>query len=264
MEHLGIRPSGAMDQFALDWGNRLLGNAKNCPALELPWTGGRFLALQECQICLTGAEFRVSVDTKPCSPWKVYSVESGQEVIVAGNVWGVYGYLCVKGGLQRHEGDFLLGSNRVEHHNSSACPAKVDTSALIKYYAKGQVPLPIRVLPGSDFAFIPAELIRRILRSTAVLTNNCNRQGYELEFDQITFSDMLTKLPEKISGYTPVGTLQMQRSGRLIALMRDRQTIGGLLKVFQIVESDINRLAQARPGMMVQFVLLSLEDALAL
>ena len=60
---------------------------------------------------------------------------------------------------------------------------------------------------------------------------------------------------------TAFGTVQVPADGQAIALMADRQSIGGYPKIANIIQADLGYLAQHLPGQKVQFSLCTVEQA---
>jgi len=65
---------------------------------------------------------------------------------------------------------------------------------------------------------------------------------------------------QRLSSPTQDGVLQLTPDG-LIALLRSRGTIGGYPQVGQILDADVDKLAQLKPGSGVKFRLIELEEA---
>ena len=59
------------------------------------------------------------------------------------------------------------------------------------------------------------------------------------------------------------GTIQVPPSGQPIIQMSDANTSGGYPKIGTVIEADMWRLAQARLGENLQFVQVTVEDAIA-
>jgi allophanate hydrolase subunit 2 len=59
------------------------------------------------------------------------------------------------------------------------------------------------------------------------------------------------------------GCIQIPGTGQPIVLMRDAGTVGGYPKVATVVEADLGRLAQTRPGNTVHFKAISMMEARA-
>jgi antagonist of KipI len=70
-------------------------------------------------------------------------------------------------------------------------------------------------------------------------------------------------LQEVISDATPVGSLQVPRSGQPILLMADRQTTGGYARIATVISADLGIAGQAAPGDQLRFVICTPAAALA-
>jgi antagonist of KipI len=66
-----------------------------------------------------------------------------------------------------------------------------------------------------------------------------------------------------ISDATPLGVLQVPRSGQPVLLMADRQTTGGYAIVATVISADIGLAGQLAPGDQIQFEACSLYEAMA-
>src|SRR5687767_2815265 len=62
--HLGVPPSGAVDQDSLKLANRLVGNAENAAGLELLLGGLTIRAEASCTIAVTGPAVALHVDSR--------------------------------------------------------------------------------------------------------------------------------------------------------------------------------------------------------
>src|SRR5438093_6268474 len=71
----GVPPSGAMDEHAASWANRLLDNPSTAPVLELLLQGARLGVLQDIWIAVTGAEAEATVRT-----WSAVRVKAGEVI----------------------------------------------------------------------------------------------------------------------------------------------------------------------------------------
>ena len=99
--NVGVPPSGPMDPLAFRLGNRLLGNAENCAALELTVTGPTLKFGCDALIALTGARMRAELDGDAIEFWRVITVRAGS-VLKLGAIDGGAGqrsYLALRGGF---------------------------------------------------------------------------------------------------------------------------------------------------------------------
>ncbi|RMO78535.1 5-oxoprolinase/urea amidolyase family protein [Pseudomonas syringae group genomosp. 3] len=97
---VGVPPSGPMDSRALRQGNRLLGNAEGCAALEITMSGPLLRFNTDAVIAVTGAHVPITLDGEPCAMNTALLVGAGS-ILALGTIEGagVRSYLCVRGGL---------------------------------------------------------------------------------------------------------------------------------------------------------------------
>ncbi|ATV16773.1 5-oxoprolinase/urea amidolyase family protein [Pseudomonas syringae] len=97
---VGVPPSGPMDNRALRQGNRLLGNAEGCAALEITMSGPLLRFNTDAVIAVTGAHVPITLDGEPCAMNTALLVGAGS-TLALGTIEGagVRSYLCVRGGL---------------------------------------------------------------------------------------------------------------------------------------------------------------------
>jgi antagonist of KipI len=85
-----------------------------------------------------------------------------------------------------------------------------------------------------------------------------NRMGYRLHGKPL---ELIEKI-EMISTAVTKGTIQVTPNGSLLILMADAQTTGGYPRIAQVIETDINTLAQIKPGDNIHFQMISLSEAM--
>jgi urea carboxylase len=105
---VGVPPSGPMDAFALRFANRLLDNDAACAALELTVSGPTLKFNLDTQIAITGADMRAELDGEALANWRTHVVRAGAVLRfrgLEGN--GLRAYLAVAGGFDVPE---YLGS----------------------------------------------------------------------------------------------------------------------------------------------------------
>jgi urea carboxylase len=97
---VGVPPSGPMDALSFRLGNRLLGNPEGTAGLEITATGPSLLFNAAATVCLTGADFGVTLDGIAQMRNRLIDVGAGQ-VLAMGRVreGGTRGYLMIAGGL---------------------------------------------------------------------------------------------------------------------------------------------------------------------
>jgi urea carboxylase len=97
---VGVPPSGPMDCLSFRLGNRLLGNASDAAGLEITATGPRIQFNSTCTVVLTGAPMKTTLDGEAVDFYRPFEVSAGS-ILDIGKLTdaGVRSYLLVEGGI---------------------------------------------------------------------------------------------------------------------------------------------------------------------
>jgi urea carboxylase len=97
---VGVPPSGPMDSRALRQGNRLLGNAEGCAALEITMSGPLLRFNCDAVVAVTGATIELTLDGQPQTMNTALLIPAGA-TLALGSISGAgaRSYLCLRGGL---------------------------------------------------------------------------------------------------------------------------------------------------------------------
>ncbi|WP_435590441.1 5-oxoprolinase/urea amidolyase family protein [Nocardia sp. bgisy118] len=106
--HVGVPPSGPMDDLSFRLGNRVLGNAEGAAGLECTLGGPALRFATATWVCVTGAPADVTVDGVPVEQWRTVLVPAGA-VLEIGAIRGpgMRTYVLLAGGIELPE---YLGS----------------------------------------------------------------------------------------------------------------------------------------------------------
>lgn len=257
---LGVPLGGAADRASLTLGNALVGNAPNTPALEVCLKGPVLRADAQLGCVLFGAPLSLACGRQALTPGKTFTAQPGDEITIGGTQAGMRAYLCVRGGLTVPT---ILGSRSglalVKRGDTLACaPAAVGRRffppALLEELTTDHDTL--RVVAGlqADW-FAPTALVEQDFTVTPAL----DRMGIRLQGRPLA-------LPERELVSEPVcpGAIQVTRDGQCIVLGVDGQTIGGYPKIAQVIQADLDRLGQLRPGAVIRFRQVELAEAVEL
>ena len=98
--HVGVPPSGPMDALAFRLANRLMGNPDDAPGLEFAVSAPTLLFNCKTSVVLAGADFEARLNGKPICRWQVIPVQAGA-VLEMGHAHGAggRGYLAIAGGF---------------------------------------------------------------------------------------------------------------------------------------------------------------------
>ncbi len=98
--HVGVPPSGPMDDRSFRLGNRILGNDVGTPGLECTARGPALRFEVDCVVCVAGAPAVVTCDGEPVPRWSPVPIRAGQ-VLTIGPIGrpGLRAYLLVRDGF---------------------------------------------------------------------------------------------------------------------------------------------------------------------
>jgi urea carboxylase len=98
---VGVPPSGPMDALSMRLANRLVGNDQGSAALELTATGPTLKFNCDCVIALAGAMMTATLNDNALDYWQAHAVSAGS-VLKIGSVQGagLRSYLAVQGGFE--------------------------------------------------------------------------------------------------------------------------------------------------------------------
>jgi urea carboxylase len=98
--HVGVPPSGPMDDRSFRLGNRALGNPEGARGLECTLEGPALVFSCETLICIAGADADVTIDGSPIPSWTPVGVPAGGVLDVGAILGpGLRTYVLVAGGL---------------------------------------------------------------------------------------------------------------------------------------------------------------------
>jgi urea carboxylase len=271
-----------MDSLAFRLGNLLLGNPQQAAGLELTVTGPTLRFNTDTVIALTGARMTAHLDGETLPHWAAVPVQRGQ-VLEMGNIQGagVRSYLLVRGGLAAplvmgSRATFTLG--RIGGHGgrvlrpgdvlhlageAAGPPATLAPGAVPEYGHRWR----LRVLYGPHGApdfFTPADIETFFARDWEVHYNS-SRTGVRLigPRPQWARSDggEAGLHPSNIhdNAYA-VGTVDFTGDMPVI-LGPDGPSLGGFVCPATLIEADLWKLGQLRPGDTVRFDAVNLDDA---
>ena len=98
--HVGIPPSGPMDDLSFTLANTAVGNPPGAPALECTLVGPQLRFAQAEVVCVTGAPAKVAVDGEPIPMWEPVVVAAGSVLdIGAPEDAGLRTYVAIRGAI---------------------------------------------------------------------------------------------------------------------------------------------------------------------
>jgi len=271
----GMTPAGAMDPFAIQVGNLLLGNDIGEAALEINYLGPTVEFLEDTIVAITGGDLSPVVDGNPLPMWEVVCIKKGQVLSFGQIKNGCRAYIAVAGGIdvpvvmgskstflrgkiggfkgrQLLAGDIVCSGNlpaRAWKRLGNRLPEK-----LIPCYSGKES---LRVVMGPQDDYFTDTALKTFLTSTYTVSIKSDRMGYRLEGPELEHKDTA----DIISDGVPLGAVQVPGDGKPIILLADRQTTGGYTKIATVISVDIPALAQLKPGDSICFEKVTVDRA---
>ena len=266
---LGLSRGGAADPLALAEGAALLGQDGALAALEMAGMGGEFEATEDIRIALTGAPMRASIDGARLAWNASHLLRRGERLSIGAAEAGVYGYLHLGGGL---ETPMALGARGV--HLAAGIGSVVQSGDRLNIGPDkgGRVgmALPsdtrfegglVRIVPSLQTGLFPPPEIARFEAARFRRDTRGNRMGVRLlPPDEGFQAEAGLKV---VSEVIVPGDVQITGDGTPFVLLCECQTTGGYPRIGSVLPADLPRVAQARPGAMLQFRFVTREAAVA-
>ncbi|TFH86830.1 biotin-dependent carboxyltransferase [Billgrantia azerbaijanica] len=275
VRRLGVTQGGPADLHAWAWANRLAGNGWGTAALEVTLGGLELEVARDLQLAVCGADLGASLDGQALPLWQRVALREGQRLAFATPRAGLRAYLAVAGGfvaepvlgscacvvregLGGHdghgrslaEGDVL----RVAVRTPSGPAPTVPDDERPDYRAECRLAL----LPGAQIADFAGASLYAAFNARWRVDDRADRMGVRL-----TGPALRCRIETLVSEGLGLGAVQVPPDGQPIALLNDRQTIGGYPRLGALTPLSASRLAQCLPGQAVRLVALSPERALA-
>ena len=282
--HVGVPPSGPMDALAFRIANRLVGNMDSVAGLEIAVTGPTLRFACDVAIALTGADYEARLDGAPVPRWRSILVAAGSELrMTTAQGPGSRAYLAVSGGLDVPEylesrSTFILGgfgghAGRelragdvigVGENGPAYRFAKEAPSELIPQYTKEWE---IGVLYGPQGApdFFTPQDIETFFSTQWKVHHNSDRTGIRL----IGPKPAWARADGGEAGLHPsnihdnayaIGTVDFTGDMPVI-LGPDGPSLGGFVCPATIVQAELWKMGQLKPGDLVRFRAISRSQA---
>ena len=266
----GVSPAGPMDHRSFHIANIIVGNEIGAPALEATITGPVLRFSEDTSIAVTGADLSPKLNGRPVQMYRSIRITAGDVLSFGKRNYGCRTYIAFAGGLKETE---IMGScatdikNTLGGHEGRALKAGDEIYADANTGSGKNIEMPaevfndrditVRVVLGPQDDRFTRRGIRRFLNYSAVVTDQCDRQGIRLDREPLEFVTDCNIISDGIS----FGAVQVAGDGKPIILLADRQSVGGYTKIANVIYADLPKLAQVMPGCRIRFVEVSVELA---
>jgi biotin-dependent carboxylase-like uncharacterized protein len=257
---IGVGRSGAADREALRLANRALCNPEGAAAVEVTLGGLEVEVLGgPVWLCVTGAPVPVSVGGRDVGSATVVAAQEGAVVRLGTAPSGLRAYLAVRGGIDVPE---VLGSRSHDVMSGlGPAPLRPGTELPVGPPPTAQPTVDHLVTPPT-----PAEVVLRAVRgprdawvadadalvaTSWTASDRSNRVGIRLAGGRLRHIDPDRQLP---SEGVWRGGIQVPPGGEPVLFLADHPVTGGYPVVAVVVDEDVDRAAQVRPGQPLRFM----------
>ncbi|MFP5335997.1 MAG: biotin-dependent carboxyltransferase family protein, partial [Actinomycetes bacterium] len=253
---LGVGRSGACDRASHRLANRLVGNPPDAAALEVTLGGLVVRADGDVYVVTTGA--RCAGSPAHNAPVRL---RDGDELRLAPPATGLRTYLAVRGGVAVEEvlgsrsTDVLAGLGPPVVQPGDVLPVGPAPASPLPPVDLAPVPDPpagdvtVRVLPGPRRDWFSPAAWACLTGQGYVVSSDSNRVGVRLEGEPLD----RVRQGELPSEGMVRGALQVPPSGTPVLFLADHPVTGGYPVVAYVVDDDVDRCAQVRPGQVLRF-----------
>ena len=290
--HIGVPPSGPMDDYAFRLANRIVGNHPDAAGLEFTLQGPTLRFHCDTVVALTGAQCAAHLDQSPVDYWQPLRVKAGQTLTLGRANQGCRTYLAVRNGIDVPQylgsrSTFVLGQFgghagrtlrvadmlSVSQPALAACSTPAPTSAptaidpqLIPHYG---TEWQIAVLYGPHGApdFFTSASIDAFFASDWQVHYNSNRLGVRLVGPTPSWS----RPDGGEAGLHPsnvhdceyaLGAINFTGDFPVI-LTHDGPSLGGFVCPVTIAKAELWKVGQLKPGDSIRFYAISHQEAVA-
>jgi antagonist of KipI len=268
----GVPVAGPMDAYSHRLANRLVGNDRDAAALEITLAGPELDAEGDVVCAVCGAHFELTAGGRPVRVNEVFEVRRGERLKFGRRVAGARATLAVRGGIDvppvlgsratslisgigPFDGRALAAGDVLPIGYAKASPTDAAAGPALRLPEGGAR---LRAIPGPHGDRFAGDASENFFAGRFSLTPQSNRMGYRLEGPALSGGPDT----EMLSDATPIGSVQVPRSGQPILLMADRQTTGGYPKIATVIAADLPLAGQLAPGDWISFARCSRREAL--
>ncbi|KAK6463273.1 urea amidolyase [Scheffersomyces coipomensis] len=289
--HIGVPPSGCMDEYSFRVANRIVGNDKAAPGIEITLNGPKILFHHNAVIAVTGGKVEVDINGTIINQWEPIHIRRGDKLSIGKLTSGCRAYLAIRGGIDVTEylgsrstfalgnlggyngrvlklGDVLfLGQPEI---SSCTLPAPISepttiSKALIPEYANKVWKVGVTCGPHGSPDFFQQESVETFFSETWKVHYNSNRFGVRLIGPKPKWArpdgGEAGLHPSNTHDYVySLGAINFTGDEPVI-LTCDGPSLGGFVCEAVVAEAEMWKIGQVKPGELIQFVPLSYTDA---
>ncbi|WKV51405.1 biotin-dependent carboxyltransferase family protein [Dickeya fangzhongdai] len=284
--HLGIPPSGGLDQYSLQLANLLVGNPAQAAVLEMTLLGPELQFEGDALVAVCGARMSPLLDGMAMPMDTSFAVRAGQVLRFAPTTAGCRAYLAVAGGIAVPEvlgsrSTYALGAlggyqgrrlaaNDVLPVGTPYRKTAPDVTVPADCLQPLNKSVTLRMVTGLYIHRLTPAAVEQFFADDWRVGTEADRIGYRLKGGSpLTFEPRTPPFgagsdPSNIvDACYPIGSVQVPGGLEPIILLRDAVSGGGYMTLGTVISSDLDIVGQLQPHYGVRFAPVSLEEALA-
>jgi biotin-dependent carboxylase-like uncharacterized protein len=279
----GVSTSGAMDPVAVAAGNALLGNDAGAASIEVQTFPFRLRFGADIAFALTGGDCNAMLADRAVPPWWCMRARAGDVLALAAPRRGARAYLTFEGGIDlprvlgsrstHIRGGFGGLDGRALQEGDVVPVSQTQREAVGRFDFGAEPPdqviagsnasedgvLRVRVMRAGEYDLFSEDMQAIFWSTTWKISLNSDRGGYRL-----TGAELTLPAPVEMRSHGVVaGVVQVPPAGEPIIQMSDANTAGGYPKMAAVIQADLWRLGQARPGSLIAFREVDYNEAVA-
>jgi biotin-dependent carboxylase-like uncharacterized protein len=286
---MGMAASGAMDNLALQMGNKLVGNDPTLAGLEIAAGYCEFEFTEPGLIAVTGADMSPTLNGAPLPLWTAVAVNAGDKLAFSHfGAQGFRAYLSVRGGIGVEpylgsrstclfgeyggfQGRKLAAGDELPVDPAPPAPElagkKINPAYLPDYTNDWE--LRVVVGPNAVPDYVTEEGMDKFFAQDFKVSHNANRAAYRLAEVPEGFwarpdGGAGGSHPSNIvdHGYNMRGAINVTGNTPSL-LIADGPTLGGYVCIANVINADLWKIGQAIPSRdKVHFTSVSIDDAI--
>lgn len=264
---IGVGRSGAADRRSFALAHRLVGNPEDAAAIEV-LLGGLSLSVDDTvDIAVTGADVEVHVDRGegplPMGLNARHTLRAGWTLSLGRATSGLRAYVAVRGGI---EAEPVLGSRSTDTLSGLGPEPLAEGDRLTVGPDADELPATdLAPVARFDEEVVTLRAVRgphdgwladadRLIDTTWTVSDKANRVGARLrppEGDALQLAEPGRQLPSE--GATR-GAIQVPPNGEPVLFLADHPVTGGYPVAAVLLDEEVDRAAQLRPGQQVRVI----------
>jgi len=266
---MGLSASGAMDKAAFHAANRIVGNPRHTPCLEITLGGFRARAHRDVVLSVTGARCPLTLRTASGETYRLrdyqpINLSAGDEILFGAPSRGLRSYLAFRGVCVVEKS---LGSASRDTLAQVGPPAlrpgdgiqlgvyPSQQAVLVDETPAGVLPAPgetltLDVVLGPRTDWFSEQAVALLTDQAWQVTPQSNRIGLRLSGPTALTRSRHDELP---SEGTCCGAIQVPASGQPVLFLRDSPLTGGYPVIGVVADYHLDLAGQIPPGAIIRF-----------